>query len=29
MILIVLFVGLYLINAGLDELANPRLRRKA
>ena len=28
-ILIVLFVGLYLINAGLDELANPRLRRKA
>jgi peptide/nickel transport system permease protein len=28
-ILIVLFVGLYLINAGLDELANPRLRRRA
>lgn len=27
-ILIVLFVGLYLINAGLDELANPRLRRR-
>ncbi len=29
MILIVLFVGLYLINAGLDELSNPRLRRRA
>jgi peptide/nickel transport system permease protein len=28
-ILIVLFVGLYLVNAGLDELANPRMRRKA
>ncbi|HEY8596688.1 MAG TPA: ABC transporter permease [Devosiaceae bacterium] len=28
LILIVLFVGLYLINAGLDELANPRLRRR-
>jgi peptide/nickel transport system permease protein len=28
-ILIVLFVGLYLVNAGLDELANPRLRRRA
>jgi peptide/nickel transport system permease protein len=28
-ILIVLFVGLYLVNAGLDELANPRLRRTA
>ena len=27
-ILIVLFVGLYLLNAGLDELANPRLRRR-
>lgn len=27
-ILIVLFVGLYLVNAGLDELANPRLRRR-
>lgn len=27
-VLIVLFVGLYLINAGLDELANPRLRRR-
>lgn len=27
-ILIVLFVGLYLINAGFDELANPRLRRR-
>lgn len=26
--LVVLFVGLYLISAGLDELANPRLRRK-
>jgi peptide/nickel transport system permease protein len=25
----VLFVGLYLVNAGLDELANPRMRRKA
>jgi peptide/nickel transport system permease protein len=29
LILIVLFVGLYLTNAGLDELANPRLRRRA
>lgn len=29
LILIVLFVGLYLLNAGLDELANPRLRRRA
>lgn len=28
-ILIVLFVGLYLVNAGLDELANPRLRQRA
>jgi peptide/nickel transport system permease protein len=28
-ILVVLFVGLYLVNAGLDELANPRLRRRA
>ncbi len=28
-ILIVLFVGLYLVNVGLDELANPRLRRRA
>ena len=28
-LLIVLFVGLYLVNAGLDELANPRLRRRA
>jgi peptide/nickel transport system permease protein len=28
-ILIVLFVGLYLVNSGLDELANPRLRRRA
>lgn len=28
-ILIVLFVGLYLVNTGLDELANPRLRRRA
>lgn len=27
-ILIILFVGLYLLNAGLDELANPRLRRR-
>ncbi len=27
--LVVLFVGLYLISAGLDELANPRTRRKA
>jgi peptide/nickel transport system permease protein len=27
-ILIVLFVGLYLVNAGLDEIANPRLRRR-
>lgn len=26
--LVILFVGLYLISAGLDELANPRLRRK-
>ncbi|WP_226781530.1 ABC transporter permease [Oceaniglobus trochenteri] len=28
LILIVLFVGLYLLNAGLDELANPRLRKR-
>lgn len=28
-ILILLFVGLYLVNTGLDELANPRLRRRA
>ena len=28
-ILIILFVGLYLVNSGLDELANPRLRRRA
>lgn len=27
--LIILFVGLYLVTAGLDELANPRLRRAA
>lgn len=27
-ILIIIFVGLFLISAGLDELANPRLRRK-
>lgn len=27
-VLIVLFVGLYLVNAGLDEIANPRLRRR-
>jgi len=27
-VLIVLFVGLYLVGAGLDELANPRLRRR-
>jgi len=27
--LVILFVGLYLINTGLDELANPRLRRRA
>jgi peptide/nickel transport system permease protein len=26
--LVVLFIGLYLMSAGLDELANPRLRRK-
>jgi peptide/nickel transport system permease protein len=26
-VLVILFVGLYLITAGLDELANPRLRR--
>ena len=26
--LVVLFIGLYLTSAGLDELANPRLRRK-
>jgi peptide/nickel transport system permease protein len=25
-VLVVLFVGLFLISAGLDELANPRLR---
>ena len=29
LILITLFVGLYLVNAGLDEFANPRLRRRA
>jgi peptide/nickel transport system permease protein len=28
LILIILFVGLYLVNAGLDELANPRLRSR-
>jgi peptide/nickel transport system permease protein len=28
-VLILLFVGLYLITAGLDELANPRLRKRA
>ena len=28
-VLIVLFVSLYLVNAGLDELSNPRLRRRA
>lgn len=28
-VLIILFVSLYLITAGLDELANPRLRRRA
>ena len=27
-VLIILFVGLYLLNSGLDELANPRLRRR-
>lgn len=26
--LVILFVGLYLVSAGLDELANPRVRRK-
>jgi peptide/nickel transport system permease protein len=26
--LVVLFIGLYLTSTGLDELANPRLRRK-
>jgi peptide/nickel transport system permease protein len=26
-ILIILFVGLFLLTAGLDEIANPRLRR--
>ncbi|RCW86793.1 ABC transporter permease [Paracoccus lutimaris] len=28
LLLIILFVALYLINAGLDELANPRLRKR-
>jgi peptide/nickel transport system permease protein len=28
-ILIILFVGLYLVNAGLEELSNPRLRQRA
>lgn len=28
-VLVILFVGLYLVTAGLDELANPRLRRTA
>jgi len=27
-IIVVLFIGLFLVSAGLDELANPRLRRK-
>jgi len=27
-IIVILFVGLFLLSAGLDELANPRLRRK-
>ena len=26
-VLVILFVGLYLVTTGLDELANPRLRR--
>jgi hypothetical protein len=26
--LIILFVGLYLVSSGLDEFANPRLRRR-
>ncbi len=28
-VLVILFVGLYLVTSGLDELANPRLRRAA
>jgi len=28
MIIVLIFVGLFLVSAGLDELANPRLRRK-
>ncbi len=28
MIILLIFVGLFLISAGLDELANPRLRRR-
>ncbi len=28
MIILLIFVGLFLVSAGLDELANPRLRRK-
>ena len=27
-IIVILFVGLFLVSAGLDELANPRLRRR-
>lgn len=27
-IIVILFIGLFLLSAGLDELANPRLRRK-
>jgi peptide/nickel transport system permease protein len=28
-VIILLFTGLFLVTAGLDELANPRVRRKA
>jgi peptide/nickel transport system permease protein len=28
-IIVILFVGLFLVAAGLDEIANPRLRRAA
>ena len=27
-VIVILFVGLFLISAGLDEVANPRLRRR-
>jgi hypothetical protein len=28
-VIVTLFIGLFLISTGLDEIANPRLRRQA